>query len=163
MLLEEGLALARELGDQLLCAMTVLYLGHSASRRGDAIMAATHYQETIRICGDTGARYMLSYALEGWAWTTREQGAGERAAQLYGAAAALRPAMHAVLAPHEARDREQKIEELRERLGEAVFERGWATGEQMLLGEAVALALEEGSAPASLDAATSPASGLTAR
>jgi hypothetical protein len=126
-------------------------------------MAATHYQETIRICGDTGARYMLSYALEGWAWATREQGEGERAAQLYGAAAAVRAATQAVLAPHEAAEREQKIEALRESIGAAAFERSWAAGERMPLGEAVALALAEGSAPASLDEAAAPASGLTAR
>jgi hypothetical protein len=86
------------------------------------------------------------------------------AAQLYGAAAALRAATQVALAPYEARDREQKLSVLRERLGTEAFERAWAAGEQMLLEEAVALALEEEPAPASLDVATtSLASGLTAR
>jgi predicted ATPase/DNA-binding SARP family transcriptional activator len=170
-LLEEGLALGRELGDKALCALSVIYLGHSASRRGDATTAATRYQEAIQLCRDTGNRYLLPYALEGWGWATCDQGAGDRAAQLYGAAAALRAVAHGVLAAHEAADREQKIEALRASLGEEVLERGWAAGEQMLLGEAVelaleravALALEEGSAPASLDEAAAPPSGLTAR
>jgi tetratricopeptide (TPR) repeat protein len=163
-LLEEALALARELGDPVMCAMTLLYLGHVASRREDVIMAATHYQEVVRLSRGTGERYLLPYALEGWAWATRNQGEGERAPQLYGAAAALRAVTHAVLAPPEATDREQKIGALRESVGTAAFERGWAAGERMLLGEAVALVLEEGSTQASLDeAATSPTSGLTAR
>jgi predicted ATPase/DNA-binding SARP family transcriptional activator len=163
-LLEEALALARELGDHGLCAYTVIYLGHSASRSGDAVMAASHYQETIRLCRDIGNKYLLPYALEGWAWATRDHGEGERAVQLYGAAAALRAATQAVLAPHEAADREQKLVALRERLGAADFEREWAAGERMSLEEAVALALEEASAPASLDEATTPpASGLRAR
>jgi predicted ATPase len=148
-LLEEGLALARELGDKVLCALTVIYLGQSASRRGDAIMAATHYQEALRLCRDTGAGYMLPYALEGWGWVTRVQGGGERAAQLYGAAAALRAAIQVVLMPHEATDREEKLSALRESLGAAAFERGWAAGERMPPEEAVALALEEASGRAS--------------
>jgi hypothetical protein len=123
----------------------------------------TRYQEVVRLCRDTGDRYLLPYALEAWGWATREQGEGERAAQLYGAAAAVRAATQAVLAPPEAADREQKIAALRERLGEAAFERERAAGEQMLLEEAVALALEESFAPASPDEATSPPSGLTAR
>jgi tetratricopeptide (TPR) repeat protein len=161
---EEALALARELGDQALCAMTLIYRGHTANRRGDAIAAATQYQEALRLCRDTGDRYLLPYALEAWAWVTRDQGDGERAAQLYGAAAALRAATHAVLAPHEVADREHKMGALRESLGTAAFERGWAAGQQMLPGEAVAQELQEASAQASLDeTATSPASGLTAR
>jgi predicted ATPase/DNA-binding SARP family transcriptional activator len=161
---EEALALARELGDQRLCAINLTYLGHSASRRGDALAAATHYQEAIRLCRDTGDNYLLPYALEGWGWTTRDQGGGEHAAQLYGAAAARRVTTQAVLAPHERADREQKLSALRASLGEATFERGWAAGERMLPEEAVALALEEGSALASfVEMATSTSSGLTAR
>jgi hypothetical protein len=124
----------------------------------------TRYQEVVRLCRDTGDRYLLPYALEGWGWATRDQGEGERTAQLYGAAAAVRAATQAVLAPPEAADREQKIEALRASLGTTAFERGWAAGERMLLEEAVALALEEGSTPTSIDvAAASPPSGLTAR
>jgi predicted ATPase/transcriptional regulator with XRE-family HTH domain len=141
-LLEEALALARELGDQGLCAVTVIYLGHSASRRGDVTMAAAHYQEALRLCGDIGERYLLPYALEGWAWATHDQGEGERAGQLYGAAAALRAATQAVLAPPEATDREQKIAALRAALGPAAFERGWTTGQAMDLEEAVSYALD---------------------
>jgi predicted ATPase/DNA-binding SARP family transcriptional activator/Tfp pilus assembly protein PilF len=162
-LLEEALPLARELGDKALCALSVIYLGHSASWRGDATMAATHYQEATQLCRDVGDKYLLPYALEGWGWATRDEGNGERAAQLYGAAAALRAATDGVLAPHEAADREQKLSVLRESLGVTAFEHGWAAGQRMLPEEALALALEEGTAPASLDEARSPASGLTAR
>jgi predicted ATPase/DNA-binding SARP family transcriptional activator len=163
-LLEEALPLARELGDQVMSAMTVLYLGHSASRRGDVIAAAAHFQEVVRLSRATGERYMLPYALEGWGWATRDQGGSERAAQLYGAAAALRAATHTVMAPPEARDREEKIAALRETLSAAVFERAWAEGERMRLEEAMAVVLQEASTPASLDAvATSHASGPAAR
>jgi hypothetical protein len=124
--------------------LSAIYLGHDASRRGDAIAAATHYQEALRLCLDAGNMYLLPYALEGCGWTTRDQGEGERAAQLYGAAAALRAATQAVLAPHERPDREQKIGALRESLGAAAFERSWAAGEQMLLEEAVGYALDGG-------------------
>jgi hypothetical protein len=107
--------------------------------------------------------YLLTFALEAWAWATRGHG-GERAAQLYGAAAALRAATNAVLAPHEAADREQKVGALRESLGAAAFERSWAAGQRMPAGEAVALALKEASARTSVDGATSsPASGHHAR
>jgi tetratricopeptide (TPR) repeat protein len=150
-LFEEALPLARELGDKGLCALCLVYLGRAASRRGAALVAATHYQEALQLCLDTGDRYLLPYALEDWAWATHDQGEGERAAQLYGAAAALRAATQAVLTPREATDREQKIEALRVSLGAAVFERGWAAGERLSLEDAVALALEEGSARASLD------------
>jgi hypothetical protein len=40
---------------------------------------------------------------------------------------------------------------LRESLGAAAFERAWAAGQRMPAGEAVALALEEASARASVD------------
>ena len=143
-LFEETLPLTRELGGQALCALSLIYLGHSASRREDAIVAATHYQEALRICHDTGDTYLLPYALEGWGWATRDYGEGERTAQLYGAAAALRAAIHYVPAPHETTDRERKIEALRETLGAAAFARAWAVGERIPLEQAVANALSEG-------------------
>jgi predicted ATPase len=128
-LLEEALPLARELGNKGACAMTVLYLGHGASRRGDAITAATHYREALRLCRDAEDRYLLPYALEARGWgATRDQGEDERAAKLYGAAAALRAAAQAALAPPEAADREEKLSALRASLGAEAFERGWAAG-----------------------------------
>jgi predicted ATPase/transcriptional regulator with XRE-family HTH domain len=141
--LEEALPLARELEDPALCAMSEICLGHSASRGGDLSAAASHYQEALRLGRDTGDRYLLPYALEGWGWATRDQDEGERAAQLYGAAAALRAVTQVVVAPYEAADREQKIAALRQSLGATAFECEWATGERMLPEEAVVLALEE--------------------
>lgn len=163
-LLKEALQLARDLGDQELCAMALIYLGHDASRRGDVLAAMAHYQETLRLSRDAGLRYMLPHALEGWAWVTRNGGDGQRAAQLFGAAAALRAASHAVPPPYEATERDQKIETLRAALGAAAFERGWAEGQQMLPDEAVALALADASERSALeDRPLSPASKWTPR
>ena len=141
-LLEEALAIARTVGSNEWFHSTVLYLGYVASRRGDGVAAAAYYQETIQLCRDSGDRYHLPYALEASAWATRDQGDVERSARLYGAAAAVRASTHAVLAPHEATDREHKIEALRESMSAAAFERGWVAGQRMLPEEAIALALE---------------------
>jgi DNA-binding CsgD family transcriptional regulator len=134
----------------------MLYLGHVASRRGDAVAAAAHYRQTIQLCRDSGDRYHLPYALEASAWLTRGQVDGERAAQLYGAAAAVRASTQAVLAPHEAADREHKKGTLRKNLGAAAFERGWAAGQRMLPEEAIDLALA-----LLRDAGLSPAGGTS--
>ncbi|HLJ66609.1 MAG TPA: tetratricopeptide repeat protein [Chloroflexota bacterium] len=141
-LLEEALTKARTVGSTEWFRPTVLYLGHVASRRGDVRVAAACYRETIQLCRDSGDQYHLPYALEACAWVTRRQGGGERAAQLYGAAAAMRSSTHVVMAPHEAADREHRIAALRQSLGSAELEREWAAGERMPPGEAIALALE---------------------
>ncbi len=141
-LLEEALAIARTVGSKEWFHSTVLYLGYVASRRGDGVAAAAYYQETLQLCRDSGDRYHLPYALEASVWATRDQGDVERSARLYGAAAAVRASTHAVLAPHEATDREHKIEALRESMSAAAFERGWVAGQRMLPEEAIALALE---------------------
>jgi hypothetical protein len=141
-LFEETLAFARQLGDRQHCALSQIYLGHCASRRGDATTAATRYQEALRLCRAIGDRFLLAYALEGWGWATRGQGGDERAVWLYGTAETLRAATGAALPAHDLSDRDEKVGVLREALGEARFEAVLAAGRALPLEEALAMALE---------------------
>ncbi|SRR6266545_402181 len=84
------------------------------------------------------------YALEGLATVAGTQRDDLRAAQLWGASAAIREAGGYVLSMGEQRLHDAVRPEVRERLGEAEFDRAWNEGRQLPLERAIELALADG-------------------
>jgi hypothetical protein len=75
---------------------------------------------------------------------TEAQGQPERAAQLFGAAAALREAIGESLPPAEQARNDQAGAALRVALGDAVFAAAWEAGRTMPLEQAIAEAISMG-------------------
>jgi hypothetical protein len=73
----------------------------------------------------------------------RIAGQPERAARLFGAAAALREKLGIPVLPVFVPEYEDEISSLRTALGEAAFAAEWAAGCALILEQAVALALEQ--------------------
>ncbi len=82
--------------------------------------------------------------LAGFAALALGQGQFGRAAQLYGAAEAVRAAADVGLAPIACAECERNIATLRRRLDDITFARAWAEGRAMTYEAAVAYALEAG-------------------
>ncbi len=68
------------------------------------------------------------------------------AAQLWGAAAALREAIGAPLPPNEREEYERDVAAVREALGEEAFSATWVEGRAMSMEQAVAYAMGESTA-----------------
>jgi hypothetical protein len=110
--------------------------GQRARSRGFLRQALTFSRK--HVAKRTGAA-----TLEGMAALEQAEGQGERAAQLLGAAAALREALGTPLRPIDMSEHETLRAALHEALGEDAFAAAFAAGRALNWEEAVAYALEE--------------------
>jgi predicted ATPase/class 3 adenylate cyclase len=140
-LLEESLAIYRETGDRRGIGTVCYYMGSLALAEGGADAAGACYKESLAAFRQVGERYGMARALEGLARMASARDEPKRAAQLYAAAAALREALGAPVAPIDQADYESQMAALRACLGEEGFTAAWAEGQVMPLNEAVAFAL----------------------
>src|SRR5205814_213515 len=99
-------------------------------------------RESLKLWREQQHKVGMLRSLEIIALNASAQGSLQRMARLFGAAEALREAMHLPLPPVDRGDY-QSIPTARESLGEAVFAAAWAEGRAMALKEAVEYALEE--------------------
>jgi hypothetical protein len=88
------------------------------------------------------AQKELAEGLEGMARIAAVRGLPWQAAQLGGAAEALRETLDAPLAPSLRAGHARAARDLREALGETAFAAAWAKGRALPLEEAIILALE---------------------
>ncbi len=139
---EEGRALARELGDvgdADAVSIATLHLAHVACAQGEYAQAAAWFREefssdpTWSVVVEWRAR-----AAAGVATLAAARGDAERAARLFGAAAAARAEVGLALALPERAVYEQATATAAGRLGEAAFTAAWTAGQ--VAGAAAALA-----------------------
>jgi predicted ATPase/DNA-binding SARP family transcriptional activator len=142
-LFEESLAIYRELGHKDGMARSLGFLGLVANSKGEYQAARASLNESLAIFRELGNKEGIVKDLEGLAAVAVAQGAAERAARLFGAAAALREAIGAPLPPDERADYERQEAPVRAALHEAAFAAAWAAGRAMPLDDAVAFALDE--------------------
>jgi hypothetical protein len=116
-----------------------------AGNQGDEDAAGRYSRESVAAFRQVGERYGMARALEGVARAAGARGEGQRAAQLYAAAAALREALGAPIAPADRADYERRVAAIRACLGEERFTAVWAVGRAMTLEQAVACALQDSS------------------
>jgi predicted ATPase/class 3 adenylate cyclase len=117
--------------------------GRVAQHEGDWDMARACYGESLAIWRDLGNGRFVAELLEGFAQVVQAQRQPERAARLFGAAAALREAGRWPQPPAHRADYELAAAATRSVIGEEGFAAAWSEGQAMTLEEAVAYALEE--------------------
>jgi predicted ATPase len=145
-LCDESLALVRPLGVARVLVVGLGVLGRVAALQGDDHCAAAAYAECLAL-SHAVARTDLALLLEGLAQVVARRAARhpaggqlERAARLFGAAAALRATLGAAaargwnfqLAPANRDAYERQVAATRATLGEETFAAAWAEGEALL-------------------------------
>jgi len=140
-LLEEGLALARQVGSKHQIPYLQFKLGNVALHQGDHERAGTLYRESLVPIREMGDKSSLARCLEGLAGVACAQGHYEQAARILGAAEALRETTGVQRAPLWQADYDQCMGSTRAVLGEPAFAAAWAEGRAMTPEQAIEYAL----------------------
>jgi hypothetical protein len=128
----------------------------SRCRLGTLAVAREEYDrasEWFRQCLALVRRYryrtttVAADVLDGVAGLAAARGRPEGAAQLYGAAAAVRETTGPALPPPERPDHERRLAAVRTAAGDAAFTSAWEEGRALSLAEAVDLALDLNPSP----------------
>ncbi len=127
-LAQESLSLYREMGDPWYSAWVLHLLGRIETQRGELPAARTYYQQSLELNQQIGEKWMTPFNLEGLASVVAAQGALRWAAQLWGAAEALREAMDVPRLPVDHVGYEQAVGAARAHLGEETYASAWQEG-----------------------------------
>jgi non-specific serine/threonine protein kinase len=155
-LLEESLAVFRAVGDTTVrLGYTLDNLGRVLLARGEYARAGALMREALHLAHHHRDTSLLWVALDGLAWLAAPVGlargepvaGAERAARLFGTAAALREARGEVLSPDEERVHARQVAIAQAHLDAATWQATWAQGRVLSLDAAVAYALEDGLVP----------------
>jgi tetratricopeptide (TPR) repeat protein len=122
-------------------AVTLFDLGQVSLAADDSRAARGFYRDSLTTSARLGDRSMVANVLEGLAGVGVFQGHPERAAQLLGAAEALRKAINAPIQPADLPLYERTVTAGRAALGERDFVAAWNEGVEMALEDAIAIAL----------------------
>jgi len=139
---EQALAYNREAGDRVRQTTNLINLGATALLKGDREAAGSFYLEGLGISSTMADMNGTHYCLEGVAgsyWADRDP---ERAAVLFGAAAASRSKTNLLIEPADSLLYENSVEAVR-RLVLNRFDDLYEKGTQMNLRDAVAIALSD--------------------
>jgi DNA-binding CsgD family transcriptional regulator/tetratricopeptide (TPR) repeat protein len=137
-LAQESLSIYREMGDPWFSAWSLHILGRIEIQRGELPAARTSYQQSLELNQHIGEKWMTPFNLEGLASVVAAQGALRWAAQVWGAAEALRQAMDVPRLPVDRVGYEQAVAAARAQLGEDAFAAEWAEGRMMTPEQALA-------------------------
>jgi hypothetical protein len=148
-LLEEGLAIFRELGDQKGIALSLVELGHLAREAGEYARCAAYCRESMVLRHSREDRFGIAQALEEFAGLAGRQRQWERAVRLLGAAQSVAQALGRSLPVAVREEYQRTVDGARSALGEAAFAAAWAKGQALTLEQAVCVALEECELPTS--------------
>ena len=141
---EEVLAVRRAHRDPRGIGVALGALGWVALAEGDTATARARLTEALSVLRDAGYVWGVPSYLGVLAQVTAVQGHPERAARLWGAAAAQGQALVGrPLRTDRGVELDQAASALRAQLGDAAFDAAWAEGQAMTLEQAVAYALEE--------------------
>ncbi len=138
----ESLAIRRELGDERGMVVALIYHGLVARAREDHAAACAWYAEGLTTAWTLGNLPLIAEALEGIAIAITGIGDAERAARLFGAAAALRDSLGVPLSPDDRGDHVAWEARAREAVGPERWQAVWDTRATTTLGEAIVDALD---------------------
>jgi DNA-binding CsgD family transcriptional regulator len=171
-LAQESLTIFQEIDAKWHLAFSMNVLGRVEVQRDDLSAARRSFQESLALTEALGDTLLASFDLEGLADVAASQGEFRWAAQLWGAAEALREASAVPLPPVDRTTYEQAVHAARAQLGAPAFATAWQEGRTMTPGQAFAAQgrvispppTQVGSLPTS-PSKTSPVSpaGLTTR
>jgi len=127
-LAQESLSTYQEMGDPWYSAWVLHLLGRIETQRGELPAAGRCYQQSQELNQQVGEKWMTPFNLEGLASVVATQGALRWAAQLWGAAEALREAIDVPRLPVDRVGYEQAVGAARAQLGEEAFAAAWQEG-----------------------------------
>jgi predicted ATPase/DNA-binding CsgD family transcriptional regulator len=174
-LLEQSLTLFRKIGNRRGMARSLSQMGDVAAMQQDWARARLLYKESLTQAQEVGDQFQIASCLEGVAGITSAGGASLAnvlwAAQLWGAAEALRETMEAPLPPVERAIYQERIATARSSIGKRIFSAYWAQGRTMTPEQAlaaqgkVAMLSQHPAEPPSITSKSAVANlaGLTAR
>jgi predicted ATPase/class 3 adenylate cyclase/tetratricopeptide (TPR) repeat protein len=136
-LAQESLSIYQEMGDPWYSAWSLHLLGRIETQRGEMPAARTYYQQSLALNQQVGEKWMTTFNLEGLASVVATQDTLRWAAQLWGAAEALREAIDVPRLPVDRADYEQAIGAARTQLGEEAFTSAWQEGWMMKLEQVI--------------------------
>jgi tetratricopeptide (TPR) repeat protein len=131
----------REQQNQAGIAMVLNSLGQAYLEGEQLDEAASHFAESLQLRSTMGDMRGVAASLEGCVMLALKREESLRAAQLWGAAEALRTRLKAPLAPLEQPAYDTALATLREALGTAQFSAALTTGAALPVEAAVALAI----------------------
>ena len=135
---EAALREQRAIDDRWGTGVSLVRLGYAARDRGDTANAVALFGEGLALFAELGDRRMIALALDGVAGLANAWEQPERAARLFGTAAALREASGLPVDPAYRAAHARDVAAARAALGEDAFAAGWATGAGLSLPVAVA-------------------------
>jgi predicted ATPase/DNA-binding CsgD family transcriptional regulator len=150
--LDEALSIAREIGYQEGIAWAQHELAILARREHDLPGAAALLRTSLRLHHELGDRWRTASVLEEVAGGVLVRLDAARAAELLGAAEALRDALQTPLPPAERPDYERALETLAERLDPEALQRHWDAGRARGLERSIQSATEAIAALSNRDA-----------
>jgi predicted ATPase len=137
-LLEESLALSRSEEHAWGIARTLASLGNVEYEAGDYARASRLYEESLELGGrQMGLNHTILVCLEGLARVAVAQGRMERAARLFGTAAALREDKGWPLPPSKRTEHDRTVAAAHGALGKEAFTAAWAWGHALPLDETI--------------------------
>ncbi len=142
-LFAESLALFEEQEGRWGIALLLTNLGNLARRQGYYEQATTQYKRSLTLYREMDNRVDVGECLEGLASVAGAQGQSRRAAQLFGASAALRAATGTSVPPVDRAAIDAAIGRARAAMGDESFAQAWAAGEAMPLERVIAQILDD--------------------
>ncbi len=136
-LAQESLSIYREMGDPWYSAWLLHLLGRIEVQKGELPTARRYYQQSLVLNQQIGEKWMTPFNLEGLASVVATQDMLRWAAQLWGAAEALREAIDVPRLPVDRVGYEQAVGTARAQLGEETFASAWQEGWMMKLEQVI--------------------------
>jgi predicted ATPase/DNA-binding SARP family transcriptional activator len=140
---EQAYGLFETLEDSEGMAFALVNQGFAALSQKEHDRAIELLRQALRRLAELEFRDVIGYCFEGLAAVLAFTERPEEAAQLLGAAEALRESLGVALAPAEQTTHDETVEAVRSSLNEDRFGAAWLRGREMPLEEAIAYALEE--------------------
>jgi hypothetical protein len=141
-MLEESLAIHRELGNRYGIAVSLSNLGYVALNQGDYPNARALLEESLAIRRELGDRYGIPYSLEGLGAVVASLHDSLRAARIWGASERSRAEIGTPLSPNERSGYDRRVAAARIASGDdAAFDNAWQEGRRLTLDQAIDLAL----------------------
>lgn len=138
---QESQALAQALGDGVSASLATFELGRMDLLRGEAAQAEQRFREALQLASGAGYREGIARSLEGLASAASACNHGERAAQLLGAAHAMRDTIGLQVWQEDNPVYVTMMSTVRAQAGDK-YEEAWSRGMSMSAAEVIAFALE---------------------
>jgi DNA-binding CsgD family transcriptional regulator len=137
-LLEESVTLSREIEYRHSTAESLCVLGKIEAHEGNYVAACSCFEESLAIEREVGDTLGICFSLEGLAAVVGVLGDSEWAAQLWGAAEALREALGTPIPPVYRVDYDRSVAVASAQLDEQAFAAKWAEGRSLTPEQALA-------------------------